>query len=119
MAFFKYKFDYEELYEIELSKNIELKNECLSLNNQIKELLIEISDLNEKLRKNNNKLKDLESKLKSYNPNLKPIPKKVNFEIKEQVKNMVDNGMTYREISKEIDISIKTISRIINGYYDK
>ena len=47
------------------------------------------------------------------------IPKKVTSEVRDQVKNMVESGMTYRDITKQIDISLKTISRIMNGYYDK
>ena len=46
------------------------------------------------------------------------IPKKVTPRVKDQVKSMVKSGMTYREIAKQIDISIKTISRIMTGYYD-
>ena len=111
MAFFsKNKVDYEELYKNELDKN-----NCLEL----KEIVREVSFENSELRSEVNRLmfccNELENKLKN---NYSLIPKKVTPRVKDQVKSMVKSGMTYREIAKQINISIKTISRIMTGYYD-
>ncbi len=116
MVFFsKNKVDYEEMYKNEFNKNDDLKNQCLEL----KEIIREISFENSELRSEINRLKfhcnELENKLKN---NYSLIPKKVTPEIKVQVEKMVRSGITYRDIAKQIDISIKTISRIMTGYYD-
>ncbi len=116
MAFFsKNKIDYEELYKNELHKNNDLENQCLELKKIIQEVSFENSELRSEVNRLTFRCNELENKLKN---NYSLIPKKVNPEIKNQVKSMVESGMTYRDIAKQIDISIKTISRIITGYYD-
>ena len=105
--FNKNKVDYEKLYKNELFKTDDLKNECIELKEKINKLNFENLELRSEI--NRYKLK------KNYSI----IPKKVTSEVRDQVKNMVESGMTYRDITKQIDISLKTISRIMNGYYDK
>lgn len=147
MGLLNKKIDFEKLYNNEIDKNLllqnennNLKNECLNLRSQVNTLQKEIDFLNEKIHSLNEfKIKPLEDELlyfknnydelleelskqreelNQFNKNLKPIPKKVTPKLKDQVENMVKSGMTYRDIAKEIDISIKTISRIMTGYYD-
>lgn len=116
MAFFsKDKINYEELYQIEHNKNNDLTSQCLELKEIIREISFENSELRSEVNRLNFRCNELENKLKN---NYSLIPRKVNPEIKAQVKNMVESGMTYRDIAKQIDISIKTISRIMTGYYD-
>lgn len=116
MAFFnKTKNDYEELYRREYNKNDDLKNQCLELKETIREISFENSELRSEVNRLKFRCNELENELKN-NYNL--IPKKVTPEIKDQVEKMVKSGMTYRDIAKQIDISIKTISRIMTGYYD-
>ncbi len=118
MSFFKNKVDYEELYNNELQKNNDLKNQCLDLKEVINKLRFEILELKDQLRKSDEEYKKIQNKLNSYNPNLKPIPKKVDFELVKQVEYMIEiEKLTYREISDKLNISTKTISRIKNGYY--
>ena len=116
MALFsKNKVDYEELYKNELDKNNDLQNHCLELKKIIREVSFENSELRSEVNRLTFCCNELENKLKN---NFSLIPKKVTPRVKDQVKSMVKSGMTYREIAKQIDISIKTISRIMTGYYD-
>lgn len=116
MYFFKNRINYEEMYKNEFNKNSDLKNQCLELKETIRQISIENSELRSEVNRYKFYCNELENKLKN-NCNL--IPKKITPGIKAQVEQMVKSGMTYRDIAKEIDISIKTISRIMNGYYDK
>ena len=116
MAFLKKnKVDYEELYKNELDKNNDLKSQCLELEETIHRLSFENSELHSEVQRYKFLCEELENKLKN---SFYPIPKKVTPKIKGQVEQMVKSGMTYRKIAKQIDISTKTISRIMNGYYD-
>lgn len=116
MALFsKNKVDYEEMYKNEFNKNIDLKNQCLELKEIIQEVSLENSELRSEINRYKFRCNELENKLKN---NYYTIPKKVTPEIKSKVEKMVESGMTYRAISNQIDISIKTISRIMTGYYD-
>lgn len=116
MSFFsKNKIDYEELYKNESQKNNDLKGQCLELEETIHRLSFENSELHSKVQRYKFLYEELENKLKN---SCYPIPKKVTPKVKDQVEQMVKNGMTYREIAKQIGISTKTISRIITGYYD-
>ena len=115
MAFFKKIIDYEKLYIDELDKNKDLENECFKLQDTVNKLSIELLELQSELNKYKFHCNELENKLK----NNIFITKKVTPNIKNKVKHMVASGMTYRDIAKQMDISIKTISRIMNGYYDK
>lgn len=117
MSFFsKDKVNYEEMYKNELNKNNDLKNKYLELKETINKLSLENLELHSEINQYKFRCNELENKLKN---NYSLIPKKVTLEIKEQVESMVKSGMTYRDIAKQIDISIKTISRIMNGYYNK
>lgn len=124
MYFLKNKVDYEELYKYkelyknELHKKNDLESKCEELKNTINNLSFEILELREQLRKSNEENIKLQNKLNLYNPNLKPIPKKVNFDLVNQVEYMIEiEKLTYREIAQILNISTKTISRIKNGYY--
>ena len=114
--FNKNKVDYEKLYKNELFKTDDLKNECIELKEKINKLNFENLELRSEINRYKFYCNELENKLKK---NYSIIPKKVTSEVRDQVKNIVESGMTYRDITKQIDISLKTISRIMNGYYDK
>ncbi len=89
----------------------------LRVKKNIQEIGFENIELHSEVRKYKFYCEELENKLKLKN-NYFPISKKVTPKIKDQVEQMIKNGMTYRDIAKQINISIKTISRIKNGYYD-
>ena len=105
MALFsKNKVDYEEMYKNEFNKNIDLKNQCLELKEIIRDVSLENSELRSEINRYKFRCNELENRLKN---NSYPIPKKVTPEIKSKVEKMVKNGMTYRAISNQIDISYK------------
>lgn len=131
--------DYKTLYKNMADDNFELKRINEELKNEIARLKEDYSRSNELLEiksrsleyleknikdiesyanKLEFKIDDLNKELKKYNPNLKPPKKKVTKEKVIEVKNMIRSGFNYRVTSTETNISIKTISRIINGYYD-
>lgn len=131
--------DYKVLYNNMVNDNFELKRVNDDLKDEIAQLKEELSsskDLLDMQSRNleylKNTLNDLETysdklefqiddlnkELKEYNPNLKPTKKKVTKEKIIEVKSMIQKGNTYRVTSQETHVSIKTISRIMNGYYD-
>ncbi|MGL6186078.1 MAG: hypothetical protein ACRC1T_11945 [Clostridium chrysemydis] len=116
MSFFNKvsKVNYEELYKRELQKNKELQNQCLDLKDKLNKSHFDNLELNSSINRYKFYINELENKLK----NSSLIPKKVTLSLMDQVKNMLESGMTYRDIAPKLNISIKTISRIVNGYYD-
>jgi len=111
---YRFKNDSEcDRSEIEsLKKEIQRYKDLCHANTQKIELLeIEINQHKKELTK-------LENQLKMYHPKLVPHPKKVNREDVINIKELVESN-SYRVVSKMTNLSIKTISRIVNGEYDK
>ena len=61
--------------------------------------------------------KEIES-LKSLRNNLKPKEKQIKDSDIEQIKTLRNDGLSYREISKETSWSKATVCRVLNGLYD-
>ena len=61
--------------------------------------------------------KEIES-LKSLRNNLKPKEKQIKDSDIEQIKSLRNDGLSYREISKETSWSKATVCRVLNGLYD-
>lgn len=101
--FNKNKVNYEKLYKNELFKTDDLKNECIELKEKINKLNFENLELRSEINRYKFYCSELENKLKN---NYSLIPKKVTSEVRDQVKNMVKSGMTYRDVRKQIDISL-------------
>lgn len=113
--------DYIELKNeiVRLKEDCSKSNKLLKMeSNRVEYLEKNIMDMESYVRELELKIHNLNEELKEYNPNLKPMPKKVTKEKVIEVKNMIAKGLSYRVTSKETDISIKTISRIVNGYYN-
>ncbi|MGL4796891.1 MAG: hypothetical protein ACRC1Y_02580 [Paraclostridium sp.] len=110
-----------------LEENLENSNNLLEIReDQIESLEVTVSQLEKKIKdiedysyKLEFEVSSVRDELSEYSPNLKPPKKKVDEVMIKNVRDMVINkGITYRVTSKKTGISIKTISRIINGYYD-
>lgn len=56
--------------------------------------------------------------LKSLKNNLKPKEKQIKDSDIQHIKELRNNGLSYREISKETSWSKATICRVLNGMYD-
>lgn len=56
--------------------------------------------------------------LKSLRNNLKPKEKQIKDSDIEHIKELRNNGLSYREISKETSWSKATVCRVLNGLYD-
>lgn len=56
--------------------------------------------------------------LKSLRNNLKPKEKQIKDSDIEYIKELRNNGLSYREISKETSWSKATVCRVLNGLYD-
>lgn len=138
--------DYENLYKKSLNENQKLENINYKLKNEIiileddlnkNNVLLEIKSehieyfkrslegLEKKIKEIEDysdrlefKIGDLNNELKEYNPNLKPTKRKVTRDKVIEVKGMIEKGFNYRVTSKETGVSIKTVSRILNGYYN-
>ena len=94
-------------------------NELLDMKSRnFKYLEKNIKDLESYSTKLEFKIDDLNRELREYNPNLKPMKRKITREKVIEVRSMIEKGSSYRVTSKETGISIKTISRIANGYYN-
>lgn len=74
---------------------------------------IVVKDNIELKRKLNNVNKQLN------NIKLKPREQQITSEDIKMIKELKKQGLTYREISSEVNWSICTISKVINGVYDK
>lgn len=77
------------------------------------ELRIVVKDNIELKRKLNNVNKQLN------NVKLKPREQQITIEDIKMIKELKKQGLTYRKISSEVNWSICTISKVINGAYDK
>ena len=64
------------------------------------------------------KLKKEIEDLKSLRNNLKPKEKQIKDSDIEHIKELRNNGLSYREISKETSWSKATVCRVLNGLYD-
>lgn len=56
--------------------------------------------------------------LKSLKNNLKPKEKQIKDSDIQHIKELRNNGLSYREISKETSWSKATVCRVLNGMYD-
>ena len=56
--------------------------------------------------------------LKSLKNNLKPKEKQIKESDIQHIKELRNNGLSYREISKETSWSKATVCRVLNGMYD-
>lgn len=64
------------------------------------------------------KLKKEIEDLKLLRNNLKPKEKQIKDSDIEHIKELRNNGLSYREISKETSWSKATVCRVLNGLYD-
>lgn len=64
------------------------------------------------------RLKKEIEELKSLRNNLKPKEKQIKDSDIEYIKELRNNGLSYREISKETSWSKATVCRVLNGLYD-
>lgn len=64
------------------------------------------------------RLKKEIEELKSLRNNLKPKEKQIKDSDIEHIKELRNNGLSYREISKETSWSKATVCRVLNGLYD-
>ena len=84
--------------------NIELKKQVKALENQLKE---------EKNKRVN--VSETCQRVNTLTPKTKQIPNKdIEF-----IKLLRNNGLSYREITRQTGWSIATVSRVLNGVYDK
>ena len=84
--------------------NIELKKQVKALENQLKE---------EKNKRVN--VSETCQRVNTLTPKTKQIPNK-DIEL---IKMLRNNGLSYREITRQTGWSVATVSRVLNGVYDK
>ena len=84
--------------------NIKLKKQVKALENQLKE---------EKNKRVN--VSETCQRVNTLTPKTKQIPNK-DIEL---IKLLRNNGLSYREITRQTGWSIATVSRVLNGVYDK
>ncbi|MCC3865644.1 DNA-binding protein [Terrisporobacter petrolearius] len=75
----------------------------------------------EKLRAKQMEIESLKEEiehLKLLRNNLKPKEKQIKDSDIEQIKELRNDGLSYREISKETSWSKATVCRVLNGLYD-
>lgn len=84
--------------------NVELKKQVKALENQLKE---------EKNKRVN--VSETCQRVNTLTPKTKQIPNK-DIEL---IKLLRNNGLSYREITRQTGWSIATVSRVLNGIYDK
>lgn len=75
----------------------------------------------EKLRTKQMEIESLKEEiehLKLLRNNLKPKEKQIKDSDIEQIKELRNDGLSYREISKETSWSKATVCRVLNGLYD-
>ena len=63
-------------------------------------------------------LKEEIEHLRLLRNNLKPKEKQIKDSYIEQIKELRNDGLSYREISKETSWSKATVCRVLNGLYD-
>lgn len=86
------------------NNNIKLKKQVETLENQLKE---------EKNKRVN--VSETCQRVNTLTPKTKQIPNK-DIEL---IKLLRNNGLSYREITRQTGWSIATVSRVLNGVYDK
>lgn len=86
------------------NNNIKLKKQVEMLENQLKE---------EKNKRVN--VSETWQRVNTLTPKTKQIPNK-DIEL---IKLLRNNGLSYREITRQTGWSIATVSRVLNGVYDK
>lgn len=89
--------------------------------NYIKEFNEMRSSYEEKLRVKQMEIDNLKKEienLRSLRNNLKPKEKQIKDSDIEHIKELRNNGLSYREISKETSWSKATVCRVLNGLYD-
>ncbi|WP_297135477.1 helix-turn-helix domain-containing protein [Terrisporobacter sp.] len=75
----------------------------------------------DKLQKKQMEIEDLKKQveeLKSIKSNLKPKEKQIKDSDIEYIKELRNEGLSYREISKKTSWSKATVCRVLNGLYD-
>ena len=75
----------------------------------------------EKLRAKQMEIESLKEEiehLRLLRNNLKPKEKQIKDSDIDQIKELRNNGLSYREISKETSWSKATVCRVLNGLYD-
>lgn len=89
--------------------------------NYIKEFNEMRDSYEDKLRAKQIEIENLKKEieeLKSLRNNLKPKEKQIKDSDIEHIKELRNNGLSYREISKETSWSKATVCRVLNGLYD-
>lgn len=89
--------------------------------NYIKEFNEMRESYEDKLRAKQSEIDNLKQeieKLRSLRNNLKPKEKQIKDSDIENIKELRNNGLSYREISKETSWSKATVCRVLNGLYD-
>lgn len=84
-----------------------------------KELESKIKDLEGALDLYSKRIKELESVREQSNTKLKPREQQITQKEIDHIKELVSQGLTYRRIKDKVGWSINTISRVMNGVYDK
>ena len=89
--------------------------------NYIKEFNEMRDSYEDKLQKKQREIEDLKKEiedLKLMRNNLKPKEKQIKDSDIEYIKQLRNDGLSYREISKETSWSKATVCRVLNGLYD-
>lgn len=84
-----------------------------------KELESKIKDLEGALDLYSKRIKELESVRNQSNTKLKPREQQITQKEIDYIKELASQGLTYRRIKDKVGWSINTISRVMNGVYDK
>ena len=89
--------------------------------NYIKEFNEMRSEYEKKLLIKQNEIDDLKKQieeLKSFKTNLRPKEKQIRDSDIDSIKELRDQGLSYRQISQKTSWSKATICRVLNGLYD-
>ena len=100
-----------DILERELNKlKYEEDPEYLKAKEELRIVVKDNIDLKRKLNNVNKQLNNIK---------LKPREQQITSEDIKMIKELKKQGLTYRKISSEVNWSICTISKVINGAYDK
>lgn len=89
--------------------------------NYIKEFNEMRSEYEKKILSKQNEIDDLKrqlEELKSFRNNLRPKEKQIKDSDIESIKELRNQGFSYREISQKTSWSKATVCRVLNGVYD-
>lgn len=89
--------------------------------NYIKEFNDMRSEYEKKILSKQNEIDDLKrqlEELKSFRNNLRPKEKQIKDSDIESIKELRNQGFSYREISNKTSWSKATVCRVLNGVYD-